>query len=215
MNCVEVKEHLETFLDEQTDRDLSREIARHLNGCEPCRAEFAELDFVSSLLKKELPASPAKQLDVRVMAAFRQHHKQKATWNWSAIFALFFAPKPIYALLTLCFLTGLAFLIGRMTAPPREIIVSSPPQIVEKEVPREVLKYVEVPVTKTVGFPTEKIITRTVYRTLERKNGTYFANNLPKNISDSAVSTQFDLKDFQPLGEIAPRIVKKGETNEK
>lgn len=215
MNCVEVKEHLETFLDEQTDRDLSREIARHLNDCEPCRAEFAELDFVSSLLKKELPVSPAKQLDVRVMAAFRQHHKQKSAWNLSAFFASFFAPKPIGALLTLCLLTVLAFLIGRITAPQREIIVSSPPQIIEKEVPREVVKYVEKPTTQIIEIPTKKIVTRTIYRTLERKNGTYFANNLPKNISDSAVSTQFDLKDFQPLGEITPRIMKKGETNEK
>ena len=215
MNCVEVKDHLDTFLDEETDSISGKEIARHLGVCDLCRAEFAELDFVSSLLKKELPASPAKELDVRIINAFRHHHKQKSSPNWSAIFALFFAPKPIYALLTLCFLTGLAFLIGRMTAPPREIIVASPPQIIEKEVPREVVKYVEKPTPQIIEIPTKKIVTRTIYRTLERKNGTYFGNNLPENISDSAVSTQFDLKDFQPLGEITPRIMKKGETNEK
>jgi hypothetical protein len=219
MKCVEVKEHLETFLDGETGVIWRDEIETHLETCESCRAEFAELRSVSRLLRKELPVSAPNHLDAKVFAAFRQHHEKKSVWNWSAILASIFAPKPIFALLTLGILTGLAFLVGRMTAPANEIIVASPSQIVEKEVPKEVIKYIEVPTTKIVEIPIEreKIVTQIVYRNVEMKrkslSPTLRAGNSPNKNSESV--EQVDLKDFQPLGEISPKILKKGETNEK
>jgi hypothetical protein len=219
MKCVEVKEHLETFLDGETGVIWRDEIETHLETCESCRAEFAELRSVSRLLRKELPVSAPNHLDAKVFAAFRQHHEKKSIWNWSAILASIFAPKPIFALLTLGILTGLAFLVGRMTAPANEIIVASPSQIVEKEVPKEVIKYIEVPTTKIVEIPIEreKIVTQIVYRNVEMKrkslSPTLRAGNSPNKNSESV--EQVDLKDFQPLGEISPKILKKGETNEK
>jgi hypothetical protein len=219
MKCVEVKEHLETFLDGETGVIWRDEIETHLETCESCRAEFAELRSVSRLLRKELPVSAPNHLDAKVFAAFRQHHEKKSAWNWSAVFASIFAPKPIFALLTLGVLTGLAFLTGRTTAPTKEIVVSNPPQIIEKEVPKEVIKYVEVPTTKIVEVPIEKekIVTQIVYRKIEikRKNlSPTLRAESPAN-QNSESGEPIDLKDFQPLGEIAPKILKKGETNEK
>ena len=45
---------------------LRDEIELHLDSCEKCRVELAELRSVSSLLKKELPASPSIKLDEKV-----------------------------------------------------------------------------------------------------------------------------------------------------
>lgn len=213
MNCSEIKENLETYLDEQTDAVLNQRITQHLDYCKLCQAEFAELNSVSNLLKKELPASPTIQVDNKVMAAFRQYHTKETNWNWFAILTSILAPKPIFAILTLCVLTGLAFLLGRMTVPTEQVLISSPPQIIEKEVPKEIVKYVEVSTTKIVEVPVEKIITRTVYRHGEipqkTLSPTIQAGNSPNKIR------QIDLSDFQPISEITPRILKKGELNEK
>lgn len=219
MKCIELKEHLETFLDNEIGVILRDEIETHLDNCNECHAEYAELRSVSGLLRKELTITAPNHLDAKVFAAFRQHHEKKSVWNWMAIFASIFAPKPIFALLTLCFLTGLAFLIGRATAPNQEIIVSNPPQIIEKEIPTEIIKYVEVPTTKIVEVPVEKekIVTQIVYRNVEVSRKNLLPTLSAKKSANENVESaqQLDLKDFQPIGEIAPKVLRKGETNEK
>lgn len=222
MKCVDVKEHLETFLDGETSFARRNEVELHLEFCESCQQELAELRSVSLLLKKDLPVSPSIQLDEKVLAAFRQHQqiKKEARWNWSAIFAGIMIPKPALAiiLLGLFVLTGLAFLIGRMTAPKQETVVSTIKESTPST-PTEVVKYIEVPTTKYLLSPVEKekIITRIIYRNIESPLPETPTTPLKTNVSNDGEDTsqQVDLKDFQPIGELSPRILKKGEMNEK
>lgn len=220
MKCVEVKEHLETFLDGEIGTKLRDNIELHLDSCESCRAELTKLSSISSLLKKDLPVSAPSRLDAKVLSAFHQHQqtKQKERWSWLNVFGAFLTPKIGFATLIFCILTSLAFLLGRITAPTQSIIVSNP-ETVKESVPTETVKYIEVPTTKYVEIPTEKekIVTRTVYRNVENYRKIEAQNTRPVNVSKQNAESvqQIDLKDFQPLGEISPKILKKGETNEK
>lgn len=220
MNCVEAKEHLENYLDGETGGILRDEIESHLDSCGSCRAAFAELRAVSRRLQNDLPAVPSKQLDAKVLAAFRQHHREKKTAsNGASIWAAFFIRKPVFALLTICFLTGSAFLLGRMTAPLKEVTVAGPPQIIEKEVPNQVVEEIvenrEVPAPRIVEIPIQKerIVTRTVYRKIETKRKELARTANAFNPANSF--EQVDLRDFRPLGEITPKVLRNGETNEK
>ncbi|HEY3297850.1 MAG TPA: zf-HC2 domain-containing protein [Armatimonadota bacterium] len=43
MECHEVRDLFSEYLDKEIDAPLSAEISRHLDGCDACRAELAEL----------------------------------------------------------------------------------------------------------------------------------------------------------------------------
>ncbi|HRH40588.1 MAG TPA: zf-HC2 domain-containing protein [Pyrinomonadaceae bacterium] len=221
MKCVEIQEHLETFLDGEISVILREKIELHLNSCKACRAEFVELRSVSDLLKKDLPVAAPNRLDTKILAAFHQHQqaKKKERWSWLTVFGTFLTPKIGFAALTFCILTGLAFLMGRITAPAPQPIIVSNPETIKESVPTETVKYIEIPITKYVEVPTEKekIVTRTVYRNVENYRKSEAQNPRLVNVSSQNAEAvqQIDLKDFQPLGEISPKILKKGETNEK
>ncbi len=226
MECIDVKQKFEAFCDGENQTGIQA----HLDFCESCRNEFETLKSVSILLKKELPVSASSELDAKVLAAFKQHHKTVSPWNWSAIFGGIMISKPALAFGILAFLafTSLAFFVGRMSATATQIVVSNPeplkesPKAIEKSDPPktvEVVKYVEVPTTKYVQVPVEKekIVTKTIYRTIEKnqreKPLTQVARNTKTDAENS--SNQLDLKDFQPIVEMKPRVLKKGEGNEK
>lgn len=218
MKCTDVRENLESFLDEELGVKLRNEISEHLKDCEDCEGKFIKLSSVTNLIRKELPVSPAKQIDAKVLAAFRQHHQKKSGWSWLNVFPSLLSFKTAVAVLIVGLLTGFAFLIGRITAPNTEVSVAAP-QVIEKEVPREVVKYVEVPVTKYVEVPVEKekVITRIAYREIEAQPKSISQSTQAKNTSTNQenLAQKMDLADFQPLSEISPKVLKKGEMDEK
>jgi hypothetical protein len=230
MECLDVKKQFDSFYDNELTDENRFEIQSHLNFCESCRNEFESLKSVGILLKKELPVYASNELDAKVLAAFNQRHKKESSWNLPAIFSGFMIPRPVLAfgILTLLAFTGVAFLVGRMSASTTQIVVNNPssgnetPKNVENNnlpIVKEVVKYVEVPTTKYVPIPVEKekIVTRTVYRTIEKHQRGKPLTQVARNtvIKTQNDSNQLDLKDFQPTIDLNPQILKKGETNEK
>ncbi len=230
MECLDIKKQFTDFYDNELSHENRVEIQSHLNFCESCRHEFESLKSVSILLKKELPVSASNDLDAKVLAAFNQHRKKESHWDFPAIFSGFMIPKPALAfgVLTLFAFTGLAFIAGRMSAGKPEIVVNNtaPPQESPKanvtanpQIVKEVVKYIEVPTTKYVQVPVEKekIVTKTVYRTIEKHQREKPFTQIVRNtvIKTQNDSNELDLKDFQPIIELNPQILKKGESNEK
>lgn len=235
MKCAEIENLLDQFVGDELDFAFRRKVSEHLNECADCRSAAEKLQSSAHLLKNLPLIAPSNQLDARMMQAFRKHQETQNRPNFRTSFlSLFSMSKPALAcaaLLLIAF-TALAFQLGRMSAPNKEIannktIEPATPivQIVEKQIEVPVIKTVEVPVYK------DKVVTRVVYKnrhfvdTTEKSN--MKRNKTRENIFESqntAVTfvengnetfTPINLKDFQPVTEIKMDVIKRSKENEK
>ena len=60
MNCKEIKKLLNPYIDDILDKDLSKQIEKHLKSCSECRKEYLELkEIISSLNTLSTQSRPA------------------------------------------------------------------------------------------------------------------------------------------------------------
>jgi hypothetical protein len=232
---MEVKENIDALLlDGGISFSEKEEIASHLEACVSCRQEFKDFQAISKTIKQTFPIAAPAFLDDKVFNAFQNHHHKKdisevATIGWFGI------PKLAYAtaFLLLALFSGFAFQLGRMSANGQTESISSSFKDIQNVVREDFnekstldkndkqfveTKIVEVPVIKEkiikVPVIKEKIITRTVYLTrdssskLAKKNNNLTLNN---SIKDGEFLTQTNLKGFQPVAEIKPKVSKEEE----
>ncbi len=241
MKCIQVREKLEAFSDDEIGFSERENIASHLANCESCGSEFEGLKSLSKAMKNTLPMSASASLDAKVFEAFESHNavatavvteEKQEKIGWFGIPKLAFAA----ALLLLAMFSGFAFQLGRMSvgnvqenlaekdrksveenkSKSSEFVVTNKTDSEEKEKKVET-KIVEVPVIKEriIKIPVvqEKIVTRTIY--VDRNQKVNKPNlsgkdNLALNnsVKDGEFLTQTNLKDFQPVTEIKPKISK-------
>jgi hypothetical protein len=232
MKCVEIEKVLDEFVGDELDFAVRQKVDLHLRDCIVCRNEAEKLQDTARLLKSIPLIAPSKQFDARMMQAFQQHHETENQPNfWTAVFANFSISKSALAFgaLILIAFTALAFQLGRLSASNNRMQETQASGRLSESKPRItqiVEKRVEVPVTKTIEVPVykEKIVTRTVFKTLSQPakslNSTE-ARNSPaeadtvnlrqKRYEDFA---SISLEKFQPVSDIRISVVKKGNKDE-
>ena len=241
MKCIQVRENLEAFADDEIGFAERENIASHLANCESCSSEFEGLKSIGKAMKNTLPVSASASLDAKVFEAFENHNagataiaaeEKQEKIGWFGIPKLAFA----VALLLLAMFSGFAFQLGRMSvgnaqeniaekdkkaidvtkSKSSEFVATNKDDSKEKE-QQVVTKIVEVPVVKEkivkVPVVKEKIITRTIYVDRNRKvNKPSLSgkDNLALNnsVKDGEFLTVTNLKDFQPVSKIKPKIIK-------
>ncbi|MEJ7862964.1 MAG: hypothetical protein WKF90_15145 [Pyrinomonadaceae bacterium] len=232
MKCSEVKNFFQPLLDNEIDLPEKHEIKTHLDICDFCRADFEYLKTTQKLLKKQPQILPKVSFDNQVLQDFENLQSAKQKSRKGGFTGLFSIPKPALAFGVLTVALGLTFLLGRMsvTSSPQIIVKqqSANPELKKDEIKppivnsvkdktaaspaiKTVIKYVEVPVVK------EKIVERTVY--LNKPNQKNRIENINiKNQSMIAksgnITSQFNLKDLQPVANVTYKIIRKGENND-
>lgn len=233
MKCTEVKENLDVLLDGEIGFSKRENTLSHLGNCESCKAEFESLQIIGRTMKRTLPITAPAVLDAKVFNAFVDHLARKQTVQseekrekvgWFGIPRFAFAG----AFVLLALVSVLAFQLGKITASDVQISNLDVAETGKKENalaqnkaaenPAEV-KIIEIPVVreKVVKVPVikEKIVTRTVY--VEKKPTTQLRisdrsdSALNNSINEKEFLTQTNLKDFQPVAELKPKILKKEE----
>jgi len=227
MNCIETKKNIEALLDNELDDAQKDAVEHHLWVCSDCCELREQMSSLSSLLQVSQIASPAAELDKRVMKSFQKHHASSRIWWRRVVFGTFVVPKPAFAMLLILALAGLwtAFQIGKISSatistasPSIQTVNEIPAQTPAEKTVQTVI--VEVPVVK------EKIVTRTIYVREQKsnkneKNKTFVnsrQNNLPlysSTVADNGYFTDVSLKGFEPSAEISAKIIKEVKDDEK
>ena len=238
MKCISVAENLDALLDGEIESAQKRKVENHLEICPSCQTEFNNLQAMSQTLKRSLAISAPPLLDDKIFGEFKSFHAAKAAdksprekIGWFGI------PRFALAATLVLFTFGIiaAFQIGKMSAG--EIVVSMP-QVQENDTPETAkndsieneksvqIKYVEVPVVqeKIVKVPVvqEKIVTRIIYKNVDVEDTKKSLLNSDKTkdftvssrLKDNRYSTRTNLKGFQIVSDLNPKIIK-GENNEK
>ncbi len=241
MKCNEVEKQIDSFIDDELSPPLAGKVEFHLKECRACQETFESLQILRQMLGKDISVPASGKLDGRVMKAFSRHHETKQNKNWrNIVFGQIVIPKPAFALalLLLAIFTGLAFQLGKMAAtdiqsetfitatanqPPQtsepNLFSKSAKEFEDKIPDAPIIKYIEVPVVK------EKIVTRIVYVNKQpgKENGIKAgsAKSKPDNfalnssVNENRYATQINLKEFQPVGEMKAKIIRKDENYEK
>jgi|GEM_PF-3413595 len=241
MKCIEVRGNLEAFVDGEIGSSEKERITLHLGDCDSCRINLKALLAIGRTMKQALPVVAPMSLDARVLKAFDNHQTKKQFTKlrekqekvgWFGIPKLAFA----FGLLLLALFSGLAFQIGKISASNVQVSNSLILKTDQKEssfkhnglnkndyAKQVETKIVEVPIIKEkiVKVPVikEKIVTRTIYvaknqrRILrnQRKFSEKESLALMNSVKDGEFLTQTNLKDFQPISVIKPKISKKEE----
>jgi predicted anti-sigma-YlaC factor YlaD len=76
MNCTEVNQHLDAWLDQALDSELAGMVEAHVSQCAACRAERSRLQALKVVLQSSEIYQPAAALEARVISAFHEHHRQ-------------------------------------------------------------------------------------------------------------------------------------------
>ncbi|MEO6590658.1 MAG: zf-HC2 domain-containing protein [Pyrinomonadaceae bacterium] len=234
MKCLDVKENLNTFFDDEIESIQKRRIENHLKECVSCQAEVRNLQSVSRALKGNLQIFAPLFLDEKVMNAFQTFHDKKRVEKIETNkIGWFGIPRFAFAAASILFVLGMfsAFQIGKMSAGEISVVMPQvqenqnlpiiksseneaaqdeknvPVKIVETLVIRE--KIVKVPIIKT----------RTI--TVEKENKT--AQNMPakddlalkSSVVNNGYLTRTNLTNFQPVSELNLKINKEEKQNEK
>ncbi len=241
MKCIEVEKNLDAFFDGEISQP--KEIAAHLENCVSCQTIFENLGTMRRTLKQNFTVSAPSLLGVNMLSAFQNHHEAKRrekveTKQSTEKVGWFGIPRFAFAAALILFTLGIisAFQIGKMSVGERMVLV---PQNQENLLTNESakdknpvqIKYVEVPVVqeKIVKVPVvrEKIFTRIIYKNINvedtKKNdvksgfpssGKAENSAVSSRLKDNRYSTQVNLKNFQIVSDLKPKIIK-GENNEK
>jgi anti-sigma factor RsiW len=79
MNCLELREHVNAFIDGELPPLQTEEIEAHLGTCAPCRQAFARLQQLGSLLQEpSVPVVP-ENLAERVLGQARKRTERSRT----------------------------------------------------------------------------------------------------------------------------------------
>lgn len=226
MKCVEVEHQLNLLADDEIDFSQKEEIERHLQNCPSCQNSRKSLQFVGAFLKQ--PVSAPANLDERVLDAFQKHHANKKPLpilkEKRRFFGRIFIPVPIFALVLAVFAlaVGTAYQFGKISAATTITADKKDSEILPDKSsdtanlsPQTSVKYIEVPVTKIVKIPVikEKPITRIIYRDKNAKKTFSPINPKTPEIEadkNNQYLTEFDLRGFQVVSELKPRIIKEG-----
>lgn len=230
MKCIDVKENLGAFIDDEVGISPVGEIEEHMASCVSCRTEGENLRTVSQGIRQIPRISAPAMLDRKVILAYQAFHDakqrtvgaaEKPTVGWFGIPRFVFAATLAFVVLT----AVSAYQIGRISAsenavaarqtqgeqslPATDFANNNPAKIVEVPVIQE--KIVRVPVT------TEKIITKTIFVEKKRENTVPKKNTLAlkSSVENNGYLTTTNLKGFQPVSELKVTISKKENGNEK
>jgi len=70
-NCIEIKELLSLYLDNELDEDRKKQVETHLQQCDACKKEFEELTFIKNILAETEEVSVPDVFDERLHAALK------------------------------------------------------------------------------------------------------------------------------------------------
>ena len=191
MKCIEVKESLDRFLDDELDFSKKEKMGLHLGTCVSCQTEFQSVQIIGETIKKTLPIAAPKILDEKVISAFQSQHAENEaveTVGTHEKFGWFGIPKFALAasFLFLALFSSFAFQLGRMSVNTSEDSTPVSANSIQKdddenrenplvkdaldkesETKNILTKIVEVPIVKEriVRIPVikEKIVTKTIY----------------------------------------------------
>jgi hypothetical protein len=76
MKCTDIREQMESFLDNETSPAFKDRLEIHLEECQLCSLNLRELRAVKQALRASLPASPSRQFDERMMKAFSERQEE-------------------------------------------------------------------------------------------------------------------------------------------
>jgi hypothetical protein len=119
MNCHEVENCLEAFLDTELPATESAAVRLHLPTCTSCRNNLKELEAIRLMLRDNLATEAPTSLDRNVMRAFDRYYSGSAgvtkTRSRGSLFAI---SLPAFALGLLLVIAAslLAFYVGKRSA---------------------------------------------------------------------------------------------------
>jgi mycothiol system anti-sigma-R factor len=81
MDCNEIRQLLDAYLDGELEEALQPEVKKHLNSCPDCRKEVEATSGFNSLVRANMPMyrAPA-QLKARIRALLREESAPKSDW---------------------------------------------------------------------------------------------------------------------------------------
>ncbi len=82
MECINVKELLNAWIDHELPDDLSEQVTRHIVECQSCRDEATALSRVSEALNTMPPVVAPTRLTRKTLKAFRTSFHQPGFWEW-------------------------------------------------------------------------------------------------------------------------------------
>ena len=227
MKCIDVKENLNAFFDDEIESAQQRKVENHLEECASCRTEFKDLQSVRRAMKESMQISAPLFLDEKVLNAFQTFHDEKRVEKIETEkIGWFGIPRFAFASALILFVLGMfaAFQIGKMSASERSVVIpqvegnqhlpivksaenasaqnenSAPVKIVEVPVIRE--KIVKIPVIKTRTIYVERA-NKSVPNLSEKDNLA-----LKSSVENNGYLTRTNLKDFQPVSEFNLKINK-------
>lgn len=227
MNCDRSKQDIGAWIDGELEPREAGELESHFKLCLECRDTKHQLLSLSSILRRsDIPeASPA--LRSRIKRSFNDSRGPVRQTFWQRIaVGGFVVPKPIFATLLVLALAGfwMAFQLGKinsstvmMTVPAAEISNRASADV-QTEPATETI-FIEVPVVKKVT------VVKTVYVTVPQHVETkpprptqteqepFPAFN--STSTSSGLSSDVDLKGFQPPAAMNARIIKEANNDEK
>jgi mycothiol system anti-sigma-R factor len=81
MNCEEIRQLLDAYLDGELEEALQPEVQKHLNSCADCRKEGNATASFSSLIRTTMPIYKAPaELKARIRASLREESAPGSNW---------------------------------------------------------------------------------------------------------------------------------------
>ncbi len=72
MDCTKIRETLVDYVDNQLDKELHKEVEKHLESCEACQQELSELTEMLAIMKKDTIMMPSPNLKLRFEQALEE-----------------------------------------------------------------------------------------------------------------------------------------------
>ena len=233
MKCTEFEKSIQMLIDEEIESPQRRLLEEHLTDCRLCGQEFANLQQVGKMLKRQPAILPHDSFDNRILQIIKSHQMFQPQVKTNRFFSLLVFYKPIFAGGLFAVGIGFAFLLGRVSVsstsqPIGEITVKSEFKTAEKTVVTEpvekivtrtkfVTKYIENPVIK------ERVIEKKIFINNRLRLELKKPENIGKpeivagqanKLKQAGIAKQFNLKDLQPSAKVSYQIIRKGENNE-
>ncbi len=231
MKCIEVRENLDEFIDDEIVSSAKEMVKSHLKSCASCTKELRGLRNLGQSLKQALPKTAPAFLDDKVLTAFRNQSSEKRAFHsnekpetlpWFGIPRFAFAS----AFLILALVSSLAFQLGRMSAAnidislplnaqnnnelPLDESLAEKSSLNKKEKRPAETTVVEIPVIKEriVKVPVIKkqIVTKTIFVASK-------ASAKGTNARDKRVYKRPSSSRFQVATDINPQIIEQNEND--
>jgi anti-sigma factor RsiW len=132
-SCVKNRSYFSAYLDGAVSGKQMQEIARHLDGCEPCAEEFAALRTMQQSLGSLGSLKAPADLGLRLrLAISREHAERKSSWRDTISLQWDNAIRPMLVQVSAGFASavvlvgGIALLLG-MVAVPEPVMANDVP----------------------------------------------------------------------------------------